>query len=98
METQESKPGKRRKYFKRAAIATLIGGIAAGIGFKAFAQGGCGLDPRGGPPGALAAGGGGPDPRPGGQHPLVGDDPPGEEKKRPPAPVGKRGGESAPAG
>ncbi len=42
METQESKPGKRRKFFKRAAIATLIGGIAAGIGFKAFAQGGCG--------------------------------------------------------
>src|SRR5258707_8669733 len=43
METQESKPGRRRKFFKRAAIATLIGGIAAGIGFKAFAQGGgCG--------------------------------------------------------
>ncbi len=43
METQESNPGKRRKFFKRAAIATLIGGIAAGIGFKAFAQGGgCG--------------------------------------------------------
>ena len=43
METQESKPGKRRKFFKRAAIATLIGGIAAGIGIKAFAQGGgCG--------------------------------------------------------
>src|SRR5260370_21145170 len=43
METQESKPDKRRKFFKRAAIATLIGGIAAGIGFKAFAQGGgCG--------------------------------------------------------
>jgi len=43
METQESKPDKRRKFFKRAAIATLIGGIAAGIGIKAFAQGGgCG--------------------------------------------------------
>src|SRR6267378_8419846 len=43
METQESKPDKRRKFFKRAAIATLIGGIAAGIGLKAFAQGGgCG--------------------------------------------------------
>src|SRR5258707_11655637 len=43
METQESKPDKRRKFFKRAAIATLIGGIAAGVGFKAFAQGGgCG--------------------------------------------------------
>jgi len=43
METQEPKPDKRRRFFKRAAIATLIGGIAAGIGFKAFAQGdGCG--------------------------------------------------------
>src|SRR5947208_7450693 len=43
METQERKPDKRRKFFKRAAIATLIGGIAAGIGIKAFAQGGgCG--------------------------------------------------------
>ena len=43
MATQESKPDKRRKFFKRAAIATLIGGVAAGIGFKAFAQGGgCG--------------------------------------------------------
>src|SRR5213083_2489962 len=40
METQESKPDKRRKFFKRAAIATLIGGIAAAIGIKAFAQGG----------------------------------------------------------
>ena len=30
----------RRRFFKRAAIATLIGGIAAGIGIKAFAQGG----------------------------------------------------------
>jgi len=43
METQDPKPDKRRRFFKRAAIATLIGGIAAGIGFKAFAQeGGCG--------------------------------------------------------
>ena len=43
METQDRKPDKRRRFFKRAAIATLIGGIAAGIGFKAFAQGGgCG--------------------------------------------------------
>ena len=43
METQDGKSGKRRGFFKRAAIATLIGGIAAGIGFKAFAQGsGCG--------------------------------------------------------
>src|SRR5207244_1866872 len=32
--------GPRRRFFKRAAIATLIGGIAAGIGFKAFGQGG----------------------------------------------------------
>jgi protein CpxP len=40
METQENKREKRRRFFKRAAIATLIGGIAAGIGFKAFAQGG----------------------------------------------------------
>jgi Spy/CpxP family protein refolding chaperone len=43
METQDRSTGKRRRFFKRAAIATLIGGIAAGIGFKAFAQGGgCG--------------------------------------------------------
>jgi protein CpxP len=43
METQEPKPDKRRKFFKRAAIATLIAGLAAGIGFKAYAQGGgCG--------------------------------------------------------
>jgi protein CpxP len=43
METQDSKPDKRRRFFKRAAIATLIGGVAAGIGFKALAQeGGCG--------------------------------------------------------
>lgn len=34
----EKKP--RRRFFMRAAIATLIGGIAAGIGIKAFAQGG----------------------------------------------------------
>jgi len=43
MDAQDSKPDNRRKLFKRAAIATLIGGIAAGIGFKAYAQGdGCG--------------------------------------------------------
>jgi Spy/CpxP family protein refolding chaperone len=43
METQDRNSDKRRGFFKRAAIATLIGGIAAGIGFKAFAQGGgCG--------------------------------------------------------
>jgi protein CpxP len=40
METQDQNTGKRRRFFKRAAIATLIGGIAAGIGIKAFAQGG----------------------------------------------------------
>ncbi|HEY6242082.1 MAG TPA: Spy/CpxP family protein refolding chaperone [Burkholderiales bacterium] len=40
METQDGNTGKRRRFFKRAAIATLIGGIAAGIGIKAFAQGG----------------------------------------------------------
>jgi Spy/CpxP family protein refolding chaperone len=43
VETHDSKADKRRRFFKRAAIATLIGGIAAGVGFKAFAQGdGCG--------------------------------------------------------
>ena len=30
----------RRRFFRRAAIAILIGGIAAGIGIRAFAQGG----------------------------------------------------------
>jgi len=40
--TQTSGSGQRprRRFFRRAAIATLIGGIAAGIGIKAFAQGG----------------------------------------------------------
>jgi Spy/CpxP family protein refolding chaperone len=33
----ERKP--RRRFFRRAAIATLIGGIAAGIGIKALAHG-----------------------------------------------------------
>jgi periplasmic protein CpxP/Spy len=36
----EQKP--RRRFFKRAAIATLIGSIAAGVGLKAFAHGGFG--------------------------------------------------------
>jgi len=36
--SSEQKP--RRRFFKRAAIATLIGGIAAGIGIRAFAYGG----------------------------------------------------------
>ncbi|HYS56536.1 MAG TPA: Spy/CpxP family protein refolding chaperone [Burkholderiales bacterium] len=40
METQDRNPEKRRRFFKRAAIATLISGIVAGIGIKAFAQGG----------------------------------------------------------
>jgi Spy/CpxP family protein refolding chaperone len=40
METQNRNSGNRRRFFKRAAIATLIGGIAAGIGIKVFAQGG----------------------------------------------------------
>jgi Spy/CpxP family protein refolding chaperone len=40
METQNRNSGNRRRFFKRAAIATLIGGIAAGIGIKAFAHGG----------------------------------------------------------
>ena len=41
--TTTSNPKPRRRFFKRAAIATLIGGIAAGIGMKAFANGGgCG--------------------------------------------------------
>ena len=54
METQESKPDKRRKFFKRAAIATLIGGIAAAIGIKTFAQGGgCGWHRGGFAAGAL---------------------------------------------
>jgi len=56
--TQTSSPGPqnpRRRFFRRAAIATLIAGVAAGIGVKAFAHGpggwhrggfmGAGLDP-----------------------------------------------------
>ena len=39
---------KRRRFFKRLGIATLIGGIAAGIGFKAFAGGAHGCHARGG--------------------------------------------------
>jgi len=38
--TPNSEQKPRRRFFKRAAIATLIGGIAAGIGIKAFAYGG----------------------------------------------------------
>ncbi|HMH16754.1 MAG TPA: Spy/CpxP family protein refolding chaperone [Burkholderiales bacterium] len=36
--SSDQKP--RRRFFRRAAIATLVGGIAAGIGIKAFAHGG----------------------------------------------------------
>ncbi len=39
-QTSNLEQGPRRRFFKRAAIATLIGGIAAGIGIKAFAHGG----------------------------------------------------------
>ena len=47
--TQSPNSKPRRRLFKRAAIATLIGGIAAGIGIKAFAQGsGFGCWHRGG--------------------------------------------------
>ena len=38
--TPNSEQKPRRRFFKRAAIATLIGGVAAGIGIKAFAHGG----------------------------------------------------------
>jgi Spy/CpxP family protein refolding chaperone len=31
---------ERRRFFKRAAVATLLGGLAAGVGFKALAHGG----------------------------------------------------------
>jgi Spy/CpxP family protein refolding chaperone len=48
MDTQDASTGKRRKFFKRAAIATLIGGLAAGIGYQAFAHGGYGGWHRGG--------------------------------------------------
>ena len=48
MDEKEDKGGRRRRFFKRAGIATLIGSIAAGIGIKAFAQGGPGGWHRGG--------------------------------------------------
>lgn len=38
----KDKSANRRRFFKRAAIATLIGSVAAGIGLKAWAQGGPG--------------------------------------------------------
>lgn len=48
---QPTTPGQdtpRRRFFRRAAIATLIAGVAAGIGFKAFAHAGYGGWHRGG--------------------------------------------------
>jgi Spy/CpxP family protein refolding chaperone len=53
MDTQDADTGKRRKFFKRAAIATLVGGLAAGIGYQAFAHGGYGGWHRGGFAGPL---------------------------------------------
>ena len=44
----EGKSIDRRRFFKRAAIAATIGSIVAGIGIKAFAQGGTGGWHRGG--------------------------------------------------
>ena len=38
----EEKTWYRRRFFKRAALAALIGGLAAGIGLKAWAHGGPG--------------------------------------------------------
>ncbi len=46
MEAQHATP--RRRFFGRAALATLVGGLAAGIGLKAYAHGGWrrgGFDP-----------------------------------------------------
>jgi Spy/CpxP family protein refolding chaperone len=48
MEKQNGNPEKRRRFFRRAAIATLIGGVAAGIGVTAFAHGPGGGWHRGG--------------------------------------------------
>jgi protein CpxP len=45
--TARAASANRRSLFKRLGIATLIGGLAAGIGFKAFA-GGHGCHARGG--------------------------------------------------
>lgn len=36
---EEQTSSNRRRFFKRAALATLIGSLAAGIGIKAFAHG-----------------------------------------------------------
>jgi Spy/CpxP family protein refolding chaperone len=47
-DTTPAAGANRRRLFKRLGIATLIGGIAAGIGFKSFAGGGHGCHARGG--------------------------------------------------
>jgi len=44
----ETRREPRRRFFRRAAIATLIAGLAGGIGVKAFAHGGPGGWHRGG--------------------------------------------------
>lgn len=44
----ETRQEPRRRFFRRAAIATLIAGVAGGIGAKAFAHGGPGDWHRGG--------------------------------------------------
>lgn len=41
---EEQRSTNRRRFFKRAALATLFGGLAAGIGLKAWARGGHGRD------------------------------------------------------
>lgn len=38
-ETSPTSEGKRRGFFKRLGIATLIGGLASGVGFSVLAQG-----------------------------------------------------------
>jgi periplasmic protein CpxP/Spy len=40
METQTPSSERRRRFFKRVALTTLIGGIAAGVGYQAFGHGG----------------------------------------------------------
>ena len=43
MEKQDGKPDKRRKFLKRATVATLIASIAAAFAFKAYGhEGSCG--------------------------------------------------------
>lgn len=43
----EENHSKRRRFFRRAAFATLVGVLAAGIGYKAYAHGGWGAWHRG---------------------------------------------------